>query len=136
MFTTIPGSIATLFSLLNGDIIRDTFTDVGDLVPFWGHLYLYSFLCLFIYVVLHIFISIVEESYFTARRHSDDEPPVDIFSEIEVTETTPLGVQLLEPSHKTGIEQYVLGKIRDDISVLRMSPGWPGFRAEIDSYLR
>jgi hypothetical protein len=73
MFSTIPGSIATLFSLLNGDIIRDTFSDVEQLVPYWGHVYLYSFLCLFIYVVLHIFISIVEEAYFNAKMEYEND---------------------------------------------------------------
>lgn len=116
MFTTIGGSIATLFSLLNGDIIRDTFSDIGQLVPFWGELYLYTFLCLFIYVVLHIFISIVEESYFTAKHHS--ETPGEFYMHdtaelvLETTDTEPA-------SGSSGIATYIVNKIKGELSTLR-----------------
>ncbi|CAH0518927.1 unnamed protein product [Peronospora belbahrii] len=75
-FGTLSASMITLFSLMNGDSIMDTF-DAMDLHHFIisGRVYLYSFISLFMYVVLNIFIAIVEEAFFatqsTRRRLSD-----------------------------------------------------------------
>eukprot|EP00644_Phytophthora_capsici_P007323 jgi/Phyca11/546359/estExt2_Genewise1Plus.C_PHYCAscaffold_210023 len=75
-FGTLSESMVTLFSLMNGDIIMDTF-DAMELHQFVisGKVYLYSFISLFMYVVLNIFIAIVEEAFFatqsTRRRLSD-----------------------------------------------------------------
>ena len=128
MFTTIGGSVATLFSLLNGDIIRDTFTDIGQLVPFWGELYLYSFLCLFIYVVLHIFISIVEESYFTAKHHA--ETPSEYYMhdaniEIDMDDVPPMTGPTVSASvaNAANVHAYVLRNIKSEILFLRSSAG-------------
>jgi hypothetical protein len=128
MFTSIGGSIATLFSLLNGDIIRDTFTDVGDILPFWGHVYLYTFLCLFIYVVLHIFISIVEEAYFSVKASAareeelfDQNSPrieMNILGDDSVSTHTPSSV----PASSVG--QYIVDHVRGEISVLMNTPEW------------
>ena len=60
----------TLFSVLNGDVIRETFMDLTPDFPVVGQLYLYTFTCLFIYVVLNVFIAIVEESFFSTRKRS------------------------------------------------------------------
>uniref|UniRef100_H3GK24 Polycystin cation channel PKD1/PKD2 domain-containing protein n=1 Tax=Phytophthora ramorum TaxID=164328 RepID=H3GK24_PHYRM len=75
-FGTLSASMITLFSLMNGDIIMDTF-DAMELHNFIvsGKVYLYSFISLFMYVVLNIFIAIVEEAFFatqsTRRRLND-----------------------------------------------------------------
>ncbi|OWZ16130.1 Mucolipin [Phytophthora megakarya] len=75
-FGTLSASMITLFSLMNGDIIMDTF-DAMELHHFIvsGKVYLYSFISLFMYVVLNIFIAIVEEAFFatqsTRRRLSE-----------------------------------------------------------------
>ncbi|KAI9918833.1 hypothetical protein PsorP6_012280 [Peronosclerospora sorghi] len=75
-FGTISASMMTLFSLMNGDIIMDTF-DAMEVHHFIvsGKVYLYSFISLFMYVVLNIFIAIVEEAFFasqsTRRRLTD-----------------------------------------------------------------
>ncbi|KAG7392072.1 Mucolipin-2 [Phytophthora pseudosyringae] len=75
-FGTLSASMVTLFSLMNGDIIMDTF-DAMELHQFIvsGKVYLYSFISLFMYVVLNVFIAIVEEAFFatqsTRRRLSD-----------------------------------------------------------------
>lgn len=122
MFTTIGGSIATLFSLLNGDIIRDTFSDVGQLIPFWGEMYLYSFLCLFIYVVLHIFISIVEEAYFSAKRFSeslDDDDAASVNDDnvelfLETTEDP-----FPQTSTPSDLVDYVVNNIKSEILLLK-----------------
>lgn len=67
-FGSMSASMATLFAVLNGDVILDTF-DALDLHHFSvsGKLYLYSFIALFIYVVLNIFVAIVEEAFFATR---------------------------------------------------------------------
>uniref|UniRef100_K3W605 Polycystin cation channel PKD1/PKD2 domain-containing protein n=1 Tax=Globisporangium ultimum (strain ATCC 200006 / CBS 805.95 / DAOM BR144) TaxID=431595 RepID=K3W605_GLOUD len=67
-FGTLSASMATLFAVMNGDVILDTF-DAFDVHHFSvsGKLYLYSFISLFIYVVLNIFIAIVEEAFFATR---------------------------------------------------------------------
>lgn len=123
MFTTIGGSIATLFSLLNGDIIRDTFTDVGQLFPFWGEVYLYSFLCLFIYVVLHIFISIVEEAYFSAKRYSenledDDAASVGDNDNLEFVLETNDSIPTATSSH-SNLDEYVLSNVKSQLLLLK-----------------
>ena len=128
MFTSIGGSIATLFSLLNGDIIRDTFTDVGDILPFWGHVYLYTFLCLFIYVVLHIFISIVEEAYFSVKASAAREE--ELFDpnspRIEMNVVADDSVSTLTPSPvpASSVGQYIVDHVRGEISVLMNTPEW------------
>ncbi|CAI5704190.1 unnamed protein product [Peronospora effusa] len=75
-FGTLSASMITLFSLMNGDIIMDTF-DAMELHHFTvsGSAYLYSFISLFMYVVLNIFIAIVEEAFFatqSSRRRLSD----------------------------------------------------------------
>ncbi|GMF14297.1 unnamed protein product [Phytophthora lilii] len=67
-FGTLSASMVTLFSLMNGDIIMDTF-DAMELHHFIvsGKIYLYSFISLFMYVVLNIFIAIVEEAFFATQ---------------------------------------------------------------------
>ena len=66
-FADISRSLITLFALLNGDEIRSTFMDLNQPYPVVSAIYLYSFVCLFIYVVLNVFIAIVEESFFASR---------------------------------------------------------------------
>eukprot|EP01130_Rhizamoeba_saxonica_P016166 TRINITY_DN7417_c0_g1_i3.p1 TRINITY_DN7417_c0_g1~~TRINITY_DN7417_c0_g1_i3.p1 ORF type:complete len:493 (+),score=59.90 TRINITY_DN7417_c0_g1_i3:36-1481(+) len=58
----------TLFSLLNGDDIHATFSDLNNYpYPLFGRLYLYTFISLFITVVLNIFIFIIETAYDLAK---------------------------------------------------------------------
>ena len=66
-FADFAESMITLFALLNGDEIRSTFMDLNQPYPLVSAVYLYSFVCLFIYVVLNVFIAIVEESFFASR---------------------------------------------------------------------
>jgi len=68
MFGTVGSSMTTLFAIMNGDVVLDTF-DAMELHGFHvsGKMYLYSFISLFIYVVLNIFIAIVEEAFFATR---------------------------------------------------------------------
>ncbi|CEG47548.1 Mucolipidin and related proteins (TRML subfamily of transient receptor potential proteins) [Plasmopara halstedii] len=75
-FGCLSASMVTLFSLMNGDAILDTF-DAMKLHNFSisGKVYMYSFISLFTYVVLNIFIAIVEEAFFatqSSRRRLND----------------------------------------------------------------
>lgn len=68
MFGTVGSSMTTLFAIMNGDEILDTF-DAMELHGYAvsGKVYLYAFISMFIYVVLNIFIAIVEEAFFATR---------------------------------------------------------------------
>jgi hypothetical protein len=74
-FQSLGHSSATLFSLLNGDIVRDTFLKLGEVNWLIAPLYLYSFMSLFIYVVLNLVLAILEESfvYTIAGGHIDEQ---------------------------------------------------------------
>lgn len=67
-FADFGSSMVTLFAILNGDVIRETFLDLTPFYPTVGQIYLYSFISLFIYVVLNVFIAIIEESFFMIRQ--------------------------------------------------------------------
>lgn len=98
-FGTLSASMITLFSLMNGDIIMDTF-DAMELHQFTvsGKVFLYSFISLFMYVVLNIFIAIVEEAFFatqsTRRRLSNllSDPSI---SGINVTKGSDISAEML-----------------------------------------
>jgi len=66
-FGSFGMSMITLFAVLNGDVIRETFMELIPSYPVTSQIYLYTFICLFIYVVLNVFIAIVEESFFSTR---------------------------------------------------------------------
>ncbi|GBG28775.1 Mucolipin-2 [Hondaea fermentalgiana] len=66
-FGSFGMSMITLFSVLNGDVIRETFMDIVSAYPVMTQIYLYTFISLFMYVVLNVFIAIVEESFFSTR---------------------------------------------------------------------
>ena len=76
-FRTLSITSETLFSLLNGDDMFNTYQIMRPEGPvLFSQIYLYSFICIFIYVVLSLFISVVMDSYETikanngARMHS------------------------------------------------------------------
>ena len=79
-FGSIGETTTTLFSLLNGDTMLDTFDSIGP-ADQWrsalGRLFLGSFIMLFTYAVLNVFISIIsqawEEVHFEATM--DGSPP-------------------------------------------------------------
>eukprot|EP00466_Bigelowiella_natans_P000934 jgi/Bigna1/74977/fgenesh1_pg.32_\ len=81
-FSTLDNACVTLFSLLNGDVIHDVFDDLHANSPVISRIYLYSFLALFIYAVLNIFVAIIEQrinrycndSYFHHHYHPYDLP--------------------------------------------------------------
>jgi len=68
LFKDVGAASVTLFALLNGDVVHDIFNALAPAGQFVSQLYLYLFISTFIYAVLNIFIAIVEDSYFNARR--------------------------------------------------------------------
>ena len=66
-FKTLMSTSECLFSLINGDDMVATFssTSLDETMSIWIYkrVYLYSFICLFIYVVLSLFISIIFDTY-------------------------------------------------------------------------
>lgn len=58
-------SLITLFAVLNGDVMRETFLVLLPYSPAVTQIYLYSFICLFIYVVLNVFIATIELAFFS-----------------------------------------------------------------------
>ncbi|KAF4731109.1 Mucolipin-2, partial [Perkinsus olseni] len=75
-FVSLGDSSNALFSLLNGDQIHDTFTNLKDVSVLGSRLFLYSFLALFIYVVLNIFITIAEDAFFTVKFMQEGAGPI------------------------------------------------------------
>ena len=75
-FESFSASMITLFAVLNGDVIRETFLNLDNGgFPVVSQLYMYSFICLFIYVVLNIFIAIIEEAFFSAWAPQQESLP-------------------------------------------------------------
>jgi mucolipin 3 len=72
-FRTLTITSETLFSLLNGDDMFNTFQLLRPSGPFiFSQFYLYSFICVFIYVVLSLFISVVMDSYETIKANKGE----------------------------------------------------------------
>jgi hypothetical protein len=65
-FSTLGEAAVTLFSLQNGDDIQATFRSTNAHVVV-GRIYFFTFLLISIYAVANIFISIIEEAYFSGR---------------------------------------------------------------------
>eukprot|EP00930_Biecheleria_cincta_P086080 TRINITY_DN75446_c0_g1_i1.p1 TRINITY_DN75446_c0_g1~~TRINITY_DN75446_c0_g1_i1.p1 ORF type:complete len:660 (+),score=79.48 TRINITY_DN75446_c0_g1_i1:94-2073(+) len=73
-FASPLAATAMLFSLMNGDSVRDVFVEIHRIGGWFAQIYLYSFLLLFIYVVLNINISIVTDAYHIEKhRHHNHE---------------------------------------------------------------
>ena len=66
-FTTFISSVESLFGLLNGDDIYNTYIQINEQVDILAYVYsrifLYLFLALFIYAVLNLFTSLIIAAY-------------------------------------------------------------------------
>mmetsp|Transcript_12988 Transcript_12988/g.51805 ORF Transcript_12988/g.51805 Transcript_12988/m.51805 type:complete len:812 (+) Transcript_12988:179-2614(+) len=72
-FANLDEASVTLFALLTGDDIHDTFKDIVDggyPLPIVSRIYIYSFCIIFITTVLNVFIFIIEDSYRVAKHHN------------------------------------------------------------------
>lgn len=81
-FSTLDKAAVTLFALLNGDVIHDVFEELYPYHPILSRIYLYTFISLFIYAVLNIFIAIIEDAFFAAKaftlKKADSEDEFDL----------------------------------------------------------
>lgn len=77
-------AFATLFSLSQGDVVFDIFTDIGQISKISGYLYLTAFLIFFMTIVTNIFIAIIEEAYIEGKMKNEDHW---IFKYIDSTKT-------------------------------------------------
>ena len=69
-FASIGQTVDTLFAIINGDEILDTFMQVtssSHLLSIFSKVYFYSFIILFIYVVLSVMISLIGEAMIVAQ---------------------------------------------------------------------
>jgi hypothetical protein len=73
-FGTLRNSLVTLFSLMNGDVLLETTNDIKR--GFLGDVFLVSFVCVFAFVIMGVFLSIVQDAYASAktRRYSETVP--------------------------------------------------------------
>ena len=71
-FSSLKESVITLFSLSNGDSIKDTFAELIVVNPVVGQIYLYSFVIIFSYIVLNLVLAIVEEVFFVLSLQQSD----------------------------------------------------------------
>ena len=90
-FGNFPYALVTLFAVLNGDVIRETYMTLIPKYPVVGQIFMYSFITLFIYVVLNVFVAIIEESFFTIAQRTKDlrgkleEVCIDLFAHTQPT---------------------------------------------------
>ena len=66
-FASLSNSINTLFSVLNSDVIYEMFTSLWAPNQVVVNVYLYSFIVIFVYLVLSVTISVIEHSYFVSQ---------------------------------------------------------------------
>eukprot|EP00659_Diplonema_papillatum_P010564 gene10564-16244_t len=71
-FASLDASFVVLFSLMNGDIIDETFQSIffesSLFLKVYSRLYLYTYIALFIYAILNILLAIMEDAYFQVKR--------------------------------------------------------------------
>lgn len=69
-FATPSGAMVTLFAVMNGDMVYDTFSDLQLIHLVLSQIYLYTFVILFINVVQNVFITIIGEGFLSAKYRS------------------------------------------------------------------
>lgn len=82
-FSTFWLTLETLFSLLNGDDMFNTFimVETTNSVPtqraiyIFSKIYLYSYVCFFIYVVLSVCIAMIEDAYDVVSKYRNESCP-------------------------------------------------------------
>jgi len=72
-FASLDLASVTLFSLLNGDVIHDVFDELHPSHPIMSRVYLYTFISLFIYAVLNIFVAIIEDAFFASKAFQEQQ---------------------------------------------------------------
>lgn len=88
-FSSAAGCLTTLYALMFGDMVYDTFYDLSLTHFFYSQIYLYSFVFFSICVINSLFISVIEDAYITAKyaksedillgKNIDDKVPLKPF---------------------------------------------------------
>ena len=83
--STVLRDRVSLFQVVNGDAMRETFEHVETARPLWlslfGDLFMYSFVCFLMYVGLNILIAVNEDGFFKSsaqERAGMFSPPVKV----------------------------------------------------------
>ncbi|CAF2135083.1 unnamed protein product [Rotaria magnacalcarata] len=77
-FRTLSTTFETLFGLINGDDMYATYANIEtESVYVWlfSKIYLYSFICLFIYVISSLVIALIIDGYDTVKKYYTDGFP-------------------------------------------------------------
>lgn len=69
-FSSLSGTFMTLFSVMNGDELHETFMALDHTFPspLISEIYLYTFITFFLTSVLNVFIFIIEDGYHASKR--------------------------------------------------------------------
>lgn len=70
-FATFSVSCYTLFALMHGDMIWDTYNDMIQIDNFSAQVYLYSWIFISICVIANIFTIIIEEGFMKQKYDND-----------------------------------------------------------------
>jgi len=112
-FKSPSDTFFSLFAMMYGDAIRDIYTDVSFGKHLAANLYCYSFVFFAICVVQNIFIIVMQESYFTARKYNLEEDLFGVHKEVEERESTK-SVAAVEARPKTTKSKQTLMKILEE----------------------
>jgi hypothetical protein len=66
-FSSTAGSLFTLYALMNGDMVYDSFNDIKHINYLIAQIYLYSFIFFSICVISSLFVAVIEDGYITAK---------------------------------------------------------------------
>ena len=101
----------TLFAVMNGDEIFDTFEALSQDFPIASQVFLYSFIALFMYVVLNVFIAIIEEAYFAT---TTSKRVLEYFSKVQsATEQSDLSTRQQQERFAEQFEQLIQALEKD-----------------------
>ncbi|KAL0234555.1 hypothetical protein PCE1_001591 [Barthelona sp. PCE] len=80
-FGSYVQSIITLFCMMNGDQMRDIFDEMYAVSPTASRIFGYTFVILFIYAVLNIFIVICEHAYHVSQFEMEEKSKANSYFE-------------------------------------------------------
>lgn len=74
-FRTLASTFETMFALINGDDMYPTFANIETnsyYIWIFSELYMYSFICLFVYVISSLVITLIIDGYDVVKVKTDD----------------------------------------------------------------
>jgi mucolipin 3 len=71
-FSSAPGCLTTLYSLMFGDMVYDTFHDLSQTNYLSSQLYLYSFVFFSVCVINSLFISVIVDAFNSAKNQKKE----------------------------------------------------------------